>query len=339
MEKELQPLLLLAEHQTDKGYEKEGKYYFFECFGHKVVAVVLYRTGTNEACSATNDLQHSFPTSKNIVLYGIAGGIPKSENKPNGTNLGDVVASGSNCGVIQWDFTKQHNGTFSPSTQTFKPPSELLLDAFKHWSFNPRSSNFQKYTDILKKHHAYYSPESNHVVANATATADSEAKNASAGATADGAADEAENVAADDGAGVQSRNAGIVSCPNDASIAPTVSAPLPQFLVGTIACGNSVVKDSAVRDKLVEWYPEMVAIEMEGAGVATAVRGKDVEYLIIRSICDFSDATKNKLYQDPAACNAAAAVWCTLENTSSPRKNKLQWLVSCIPCLGSSRCC
>lgn len=84
------------------------------------------------------------------------------------------------------------------------------------------------------------------------------------------------------------------------STRPT-SDPIVHY--GPIASGNRVIKSAAFRDNLAELGA--LCFDMEGAGVALSFPSKT---LVVRGICDYSDAQKNKDWQDCAAANAAAYV-------------------------------
>ncbi|KAF9775816.1 hypothetical protein IL306_006052 [Fusarium sp. DS 682] len=74
----------------------------------------------------------------------------------------------------------------------------------------------------------------------------------------------------------------------------------PTIHYGLVASGNRVVKDATLRDKLSREYG-VLCFEMEAAGVMNT--GK---CMVIRGICDYSDAKKNMIWQNYAAATAAA---------------------------------
>ncbi|KAI0545354.1 hypothetical protein F4679DRAFT_478587 [Xylaria curta] len=74
----------------------------------------------------------------------------------------------------------------------------------------------------------------------------------------------------------------------------------PQIHYGVIASGNSLIRFPERRTQLVkEW--QALCFEMEGAGII-----ESLQCLVIRSICDYADSHKNKLWQPYAAAAAAA---------------------------------
>jgi hypothetical protein len=78
-----------------------------------------------------------------------------------------------------------------------------------------------------------------------------------------------------------------------------------QIHYGTIASGNTLVKDAVYRDEVVSWLwkqnVDPLCFEMEAAGLMNAF-----PCLVIRGICDYGDSHKNDLWQGHAAMAAAA---------------------------------
>ncbi len=82
----------------------------------------------------------------------------------------------------------------------------------------------------------------------------------------------------------------------------------PNIHFGTIACGDKVIADETALTQLLTECPEMIAVAMEGAGVAGAADHQfyPPRFLEIRSICDYAGRDKNDKWQ-PFAVEAAAA--------------------------------
>lgn len=66
----------------------------------------------------------------------------------------------------------------------------------------------------------------------------------------------------------------------------------PEVHYGTIACGNTLVKNAAHRDEIVSWLRkenvEPLCFEVEAVGLMNAF-----PCLVIRCICDYADLPKN----------------------------------------------
>jgi nucleoside phosphorylase len=67
---------------------------------------------------------------------------------------------------------------------------------------------------------------------------------------------------------------------------------------GTIASGNTVIKDAVERDRLRDQFGA-VCVEMEAAGLMN-----DFPCLVIRGICDYADRHKNDAWHAYAAMTA-----------------------------------
>ncbi|KAF9886798.1 hypothetical protein FE257_011045 [Aspergillus nanangensis] len=74
----------------------------------------------------------------------------------------------------------------------------------------------------------------------------------------------------------------------------------PKVHYGMIASGNQVIKNSQTREHLAQKY-NVLCVEMEAAGIVNVA-----PCLVIRGICDYADAEKNKTWQEYASATAAA---------------------------------
>lgn len=90
---------------------------------------------------------------------------------------------------------------------------------------------------------------------------------------------------------------------------------VPRIHVGPIASGEKVIAAIEEVDRLREGQANVVAVEMESAGVASAAFSalKKVGFLTVRAICDFADATKDNRWQEYAAGAAASCLRAFLE--------------------------
>ena len=81
---------------------------------------------------------------------------------------------------------------------------------------------------------------------------------------------------------------------------------VPRAHFGTIASGERVIADQAALDALRQRSPKLMAVAMEGVGIARAVAGTDSRFLEVRGISDLADQRKDDRWHDYAA-NAVAA--------------------------------
>ena len=82
----------------------------------------------------------------------------------------------------------------------------------------------------------------------------------------------------------------------------------PRVHFGTVPSGEKVIADSNALDTILQENDKIIAVAMEGAGVARAVSHQDPtpRFLEIRGISDFADNKKNDDWQAYAAHAAAA---------------------------------
>ena len=80
---------------------------------------------------------------------------------------------------------------------------------------------------------------------------------------------------------------------------------------GVVLTGEKLVDNIDFRDQLRSFEPEAIGGEMEGAGLYVACQDKKVDWILVKSICDWADGNKGQdkdVRQQIAARNAAAFV-------------------------------
>lgn len=78
--------------------------------------------------------------------------------------------------------------------------------------------------------------------------------------------------------------------------------------IGLVLSGEKLVNDPAFRDWLLKTEPEAIGGEMEGSGLYAAARDAQVDWILVKGICDWADGEKNDAAQPLAARNAAEFV-------------------------------
>jgi nucleoside phosphorylase len=96
---------------------------------------------------------------------------------------------------------------------------------------------------------------------------------------------------------------------------PSRDAGLLKVHYGTIGAANILLKNPALRDQLARDCGVM-AVEMEGSGIADAAWTAGQQYLIVRGICDYCDEKKNDVWQGYAAVATAAYVRALISSIS-----------------------
>lgn len=96
--------------------------------------------------------------------------------------------------------------------------------------------------------------------------------------------------------------------PRPDGVAPSDSQP--RIHVGPIASGEKVIAAAEEAGRLRQGQPNLIAVEMESAGVASVAFGalKRVGFLTVRAICDFADEMKHDNWQEYAAGAAASCL-------------------------------
>lgn len=76
------------------------------------------------------------------------------------------------------------------------------------------------------------------------------------------------------------------------------TGPGPIGRVGPIASGDTVVGEESYRQLLLAGNRKLLAVEMEGAGVAEAAAEAECDVLVVRGISDYADERKSTLDQE-----------------------------------------
>jgi nucleoside phosphorylase len=90
---------------------------------HQVVIAITIRMGNNASAVASTSLIKDFSNLRDIVMVGIAGGIPGEQGAEDDVRLGDIVVSNA---LIQYDFLKIEDNKETWRGE-LKPPSRELL--------------------------------------------------------------------------------------------------------------------------------------------------------------------------------------------------------------------
>jgi nucleoside phosphorylase len=244
--------------------------------------------GTTTTAITAQGLRSSLPHIRVGLLVGIGAGIPgetcdadNAVRVRHDIRLGDVVVSipdGTNGGVVQYDLVKA-GGSFERKGSLNSPPIALLnaLTALqaKHDYQDSKIKEIER--GVLEKY-----PKAAAKYSRPTEGSDRLFR-ACYGHTD----------------GEDCRN-----CDQTGQIKRTPRED-SHVHYGTIACGNTLVKDAVYRDEVVGWLRKQnvdpLCFEMEAAGLMNAF-----PCLLIRGVCDYGDSHKNDVWQRHAAMTAAA---------------------------------
>ena len=111
---------------------------------HKIALCLLPKYGNNFASIISTKMMTHFKNIKNLIICGIAGGVPSE------VRLGDVVVSTN--GVIQYDFGSDKPDNFIPKSNP-KDCSDFLLEAVQllRAEEDERGCTWLKYVDEIEK--------------------------------------------------------------------------------------------------------------------------------------------------------------------------------------------
>ncbi|KGO67652.1 hypothetical protein PITC_064150 [Penicillium italicum] len=296
--------MLDEEHPDLPRKANDDNAYTLGCIGkHNVVVVCLPkgRIGNNNATAAAIRMTSSFPSIKFGLMVGIGGGVPKS------VRLGDVVVSapgGTFGGVVQWDFGKEEQGdTFKRMGSLNSPPKELLSALMKIGTAHEmKGSKIPQYLKDLETNwpklalkyirskslkDVLFKADCEHVDKPNTGE-DHEYEH-------EGEVDYEEDEEEE-----EEEENDCINCDQTKIVRRKPRDMRVHY--GLIASGNKVVKNAQLREEINKKLGgEVLCFEMEAAGLMN-----DFPCLVIRGICDYADAHKNKNWQEHAAAVAAA---------------------------------
>ena len=247
---------------------------------HSVVLSLAVSIGTDVAAVWTSSLSRDFPTVRTVIMVGIAGGVPHPKKPDDHVRLGDVVVSNEK-GVMHYEFVTQ--GMDEPKYRwASHRPSARLLHAAKRLEADTIRGKQQwvKLIDRAKGLQGTVRPEAEKDVLYSFIRLE----------------------------GDRWRRGKKVVHPTDSSRREGE----PRVFIGPIASANTLLKDPFKRDKLRDLFA-VKAVEMEAAGIVDAAWIEQLDYLVVRGICDYCDPDKNNLWQGYAAVAAAAYVRGLLE--------------------------
>ncbi|KAK4220461.1 hypothetical protein QBC38DRAFT_207355, partial [Podospora fimiseda] len=256
---------------------------------HNIVIVSLAAGvyGMTTAATTASDLLASLPSIRVGLLVGIGGGIARPDEGRD-IRLGDIVVSQpdrTTGGVCQYDLIKAEAGGVRERKGFLGRPPTVLVNALSsiqadHELKDPKIPCFLE--EMLKKNPKMGKrSKQNPGYAHQGLDNDRLFK-----ASCD-------HVAGPDCRGCNTADE-VQRDPRDTSD--------PEIHYGTIASGNTLIKDAATRDRIAADVGEnCICFEMEAAGLMN-----HFPCLVIRGICDYADSHKNDRWQRYASATAAA---------------------------------
>jgi nucleoside phosphorylase len=229
---------------------------------HGVVVALQTRDGTRNAASTCTDMIRSFPEVREIVMCGIAGGIPIAKWP---IRLGDIVVSAE--GLVDYDHVYTVDGT-DTLRRSLQGLSNRLIRATRELRIKELTGNepWRDELDALSKRNSGFRrpPDS----ADPLRRRDTRAAESFTG-----------NARED-----------------------FVRRPLVHR--GPVGTADRLLRDAKRRAVLAERYG-IIAIEMEGAGIAEGTDLHERRWFVVRGISDYCDNAKNDIWHGYAALSAA----------------------------------
>lgn len=246
--------------------------------GHIVVLDQLTIMGTNQASVQATQMLSHFETIQTVIMVGIAGGIPAPDNLDKHVRLGDVVVSDS-YGIIEYDYKKKVAGIDYPRPRANRPDERLLHTVQQLLSNETLQQRpWLEWIDLGCKQLHVRRPRADRLY----------------GKRLNGKGQE--EVYRIRHRRDNKRRSG-----------------QPRIFLGPIGSANTLLRDAQVRDQLKEDF-KLLAVEMEGIGIVSAVWLGRRGYLVVRGISDYCDEHKDDSWQEYAAICAAAFTRAILEH-------------------------
>ncbi|KAK6519154.1 hypothetical protein TWF281_003843 [Arthrobotrys megalospora] len=290
--------MLDVEHPSIETPATDPNSYILGSIGeHNVVIASLPKgmIGTNSAAAVAVQMVNTFSNIKFGLMVGIGGGIPPK------VRLGDVVVGtpvDAYPGVVQWDFGKATDSGFQRTGALNNPPRSLLSAlAVVETKHALGIFKIPQYLEELKEKHPslaskFLKSESLKDVAFKASARHISKSIAIAEGLVELDEDEEEEEDEEEDA--------CRFCDKTKTFKGNDKGTVVHM--GLIASGNQVIKDVQVRKQISkELGGNVLCLEMEAAGLANIF-----PCLVIRGICDYADAHKNKDWQEHAAAVAAA---------------------------------
>jgi nucleoside phosphorylase len=234
---------------------------------HRVALVMLPQDNTRNAAAACTDLLRTFQSIRCVIMVGVAGGVPNVAEPERHVRLGDVVVAQ---GLIDFGHVRQVDG----QEQLRRPVEGICVEiergatALRRQEFEGSARGRGWHPDI---------PRGQSMAVYARPPED-----------ADHLVISGREVAHPDPALTGHRPGG------------------PKVHYGLVGSADVLMRDEERRDELARAH-RIIAMEMEGAGVAASARLRGVPWYMVRGIVDYCENTGKSDRWHPYSSMMAAA--------------------------------
>ncbi|KAF5538426.1 pfs domain-containing protein [Fusarium napiforme] len=247
-----------------------------------VIAVLPYgQYGLVNAAAALAHMTRTFPNLRAVLMVGIGGGVPGT----NDIRLGDIVVGTvgrMSSGVIQYDYGRAVQGQEFAATGHLNQPPMAFLTAMSalHATYEMEGHDIERNIDKALRKYKRLAKKYKRPAAHSDRLYEANFVHQGYEGVTCGRSCGDDNLVHRDEREEDENN--------------------PAVHYGLIASGNSLMKDALLRDKLAAKHG-ILCFEMEAAGLMN-----HFPCVVVRGICDYSDSHKNDEWQEYAAMVAAA---------------------------------
>lgn len=236
---------------------------------HEVVLTQLGATANNAAADGSTHLLRSFPSVRILVMAGTAAGVPKPYQPDRHVRLGDIVAA--TYGICDYEHLRVTSGGAQPRA-SFPLPSPTLVRCADMLKADELAGlrPWERWLDIRRR----------------------------PGLASFGRPAESTDIVYDS-AGRRTVH------PRRGLNGPRKGYPKVHY--GLIGSADWSVNDARVRDQLAEKY-DILAFEMEGAGIGSSGFLNGLEWFVVRGVSDYGDGRRDAAWCRYASLAAAAYV-------------------------------
>lgn len=242
---------------------------------HRVALAVLPHDGTRFAAMMCTNLLRTFGQIRCVIMMGIAGGIPRPQVPAKHVRLGDVVVASR--GIVDFGHVRQTDGRRRLRRSDGQISSRFVRAAneLQLKEFD-RNRPWERWLDPELCEHAREYPRP---------------------------ADETDRLYV---------RGNLVPHPDLSESGHTPGSPKIHY--GAIASSDVLMRDELARDDLAAEFDELLAVEMEGSGIAASTAGHDVPWFMVRGVTDYCERTgKNDVWHRYASYATAAYLRALLE--------------------------
>jgi nucleoside phosphorylase len=302
--------MLDHEHKGDFTTNRGDDYVYTagDINGHNVVIATFpagHDYGVGSAAALASQVKKSFPNLWFGLLVGVAAGLPNlSRIPPHDIRLGDVlvgVGEGGSTGLVSYGLGKETSAGFELLNHGVQAKTETVVRAaignIKAFAPMHRNVFLQYYEGVKDKRH-------------------------SNGTFADPGQERDQLYQT-----VDEKNSSVIKL-----VGRSLRPPSERTKVwyGPIGSGDKLIKDAQKRDELRDKF-NLIGLEMEAAGTMNTI-----PVGVIRGVCDYGDAQKNKEWQPFAAAMAAAYAKALLYKIR-PGKNRRNEALQAQKALGTQK--